>query len=1000
MKVAPIQPAFSGGEWAPALYYRIDLDRHRISCRTMENFFVHVHGGASNRAGTAFVGPVREHDREVRLIPFQPGGQDSMVLEFGHNYMRPIRDRIEIYEAQKRIDSATQADPVVILSPSHNLVTGDMVYIRGCAGMTEINDRFFTVTVIDLDYFSLDGEDGTGHGAMTVPPWGAFQRYISTERPQHIREAAQAITSITKANPAVVAITGHGYATGDTVYIRDASGMIEVNDRFYNITRLNADTFSLDGVNSTGYENHTGSTGFVERLYTLATPYEEDDLEGLRWTQDATTLTITHPEHAPYVLSRTADTEWSIDLMEFGSIVQVPVGLERSVGVDTDHAYVVTTISPLGEESLSTDLVEAGPTDTIRWAPPEDGEAQYYRVYKDADKATNFYGWVADVNHRPPRRYMTGATAANPVVITSAAHGLANGTVIYIRDVAGMVEINDRFFTVANAVANTFELSGEDGTLHTPYTSGGMVDEAMTWTDNTLAPDMTATVPIAMSRFEDPGDYPTSVAHYQQRLFLGGSANNPQTIWASQTGFYANFNVSHPFQDTDSLDFALDARQSNAIVWMVQLEDLIIGTIGAEWRLGGASKSEAVTPTAANVRVQSHWGCASVPPLVIGNTILFVQYGGSFIRDMTYSLEVDGYTGNDITIMARHLFEGYSVREWAYQRDPYSIVWVVRSDGTLLGLTYLREQQVFAWHKHTTEGTFESVATVSDGQGKENAYFSVVRTVDGNTRRYVERLAERIPDGDLEHAYFVDSGKTFCTQAVITGVSQADPAVVTAPSHGFSDGDLVDIRAVAGMTELNWHRFVVANSATNTFEITTEAGVDVDSTGYEAYLSGGTATLVRETMHGLDHLEGCEVAVLANGSVESGHVVTDGTVTLHHPASIIAIGLPYACHLETQDFDVTSREGTSLDLPKQIDSVALFMEHTRCIRVGPDLDHLVEVPFRTTEPWGSYTRMHSGTKRVAVFGPSNESGRVHVYCEHPLPVTLLAVIPRINFGGR
>jgi len=68
---------------------------------------------------------------------------------------------------------------------------------------------------------------------------------------------------------------------------------------------------------------------------------------------------------------------------------------------------------------------------------------------------------------------ITAATAANPVVVTATAHGYANGAVVKIANVVGMVQLNNRAFIVANQATNTFELKGVDGTLYDAYVSGG-----------------------------------------------------------------------------------------------------------------------------------------------------------------------------------------------------------------------------------------------------------------------------------------------------------------------------------------------------------------------------------------------------------------------------------------------------------------------------------------------------------------------------------------------
>lgn len=79
------------------------------------------------------------------------------------------------------------------------------------------------------------------------------------------------------------------------------------------------------------------------------------------------------------------------------------------------------------------------------------------------------------------KKTITGITNANPGVVTSASHGLADGDIVLIKDVVGMTEINDAWYTVANKADDTFELSGVNTTdtdSYTAYSSGGYIYKA------------------------------------------------------------------------------------------------------------------------------------------------------------------------------------------------------------------------------------------------------------------------------------------------------------------------------------------------------------------------------------------------------------------------------------------------------------------------------------------------------------------------------------------
>jgi hypothetical protein len=213
--------------------------------------------------------------------------------------------------------------------------------------------------------------------------------------------------------------------------------------------------------------------------------------------------------------------------------------------------------------------------------------------------------------------------------------------------------------------------------------------------------------------YEATVNYPGSVTLYQQRLLFGRTDTNPQTIFGSQTGNFQNFNTSRPLQDDDAIEFTLYSNQVNEIQWMTALRTLLIGSSGAEWEMTSGSNGGALTPTSVNVISQGNRGSEPLQPITIGNSLLFVARGGNTIRDYGYNFDVDGYTGDELTVLASHLFEMSEVRAWAYQRLPYSVIWCVTNDGKLYGLTYDKNQQVVGWHRHETLGAFESVASVS-----------------------------------------------------------------------------------------------------------------------------------------------------------------------------------------------------------------------------------------------------------------------------------------------
>lgn len=274
-----------------------------------------------------------------------------------------------------------------------------------------------------------------------------------------------------------------------------------------------------------------------------------------------------------------------------------------------------------------------------------------------------------------------------------------------------------------------------------------------TFTDDKIEPDLTSTAPIFKNPFEN-GNNPACVNYFQQRKVYACLKNSPQQLVASQTSTNNNFNISRPLSASDSINITLSEREVNEIRHILAMNDLILLTSGAEWKLNGsdgafsASSSLVASP-------QSFYGCSHVPPVVSGNMILFVQSGGSVVRDLGYTYVSDSYDGEELSIFANHLFEGKQVIDMAYSKEPYRILWCVMSDGTVNALTYNKKQEVAGWHKHETKGSFEAVAVVREGY-EDVPYFVVKREINGQTKRFIERMGTRIIE-KTEDGVFLDS---------------------------------------------------------------------------------------------------------------------------------------------------------------------------------------------------------------------------------------------------
>jgi hypothetical protein len=283
----------------------------------------------------------------------------------------------------------------------------------------------------------------------------------------------------------------------------------------------------------------------------------------------------------------------------------------------------------------------------------------------------------------------------------------------------------------------------------------------LSFDDENITADLSDTPQTARNPFNSPGNYPSVCTFIEQRLGFAATLNDPQAVWLSQSANYENFGYSSPAKASDAVTFRVKSRQINQIRSMIATKGLMLLSSSAEWVVTGGSQSDAIAPSAIKIDNQGYRGCAKVQPVVVGNVVLFAQRLGGVIRDFSYDFSQDTYVGKDLTILARHLFENKTIVAMGFAQAPDSIVWVVLDDGSLVSLTYMKEQDVWAWTRHQSAANafFEDVSIISEGT-EDVPYFIVRRTINGQVKRYIERLHTRV-FADISDAFFVDCGLTY-----------------------------------------------------------------------------------------------------------------------------------------------------------------------------------------------------------------------------------------------
>jgi len=263
--------------------------------------------------------------------------------------------------------------------------------------------------------------------------------------------------------------------------------------------------------------------------------------------------------------------------------------------------------------------------------------------------------------------------------------------------------------------------------------------------------------------------YPRAVIFHQDRLVLAGSSGFPPRFWFSKTSDYEDMTTGTA--DDDGFTITLLSGSVDRLYWLESQRRLVAGSNSGEWWLSGDGNDLIITPTSKQAQNDTKHGSIEVQPVNIGNTLLLAQQPGTKLREMSYDYDTDSYASNDITILADHILKGYSLKQMAYQQTPYQIVWVLRSDGTLFALTYMKEHEVVGWSEIETDGTIISIATIP-GDPEDELWIAVEREIDGSTKTYIERLKDFEFD-ILSDAFMVDSGLTY-DGAAITSISGLD----------------------------------------------------------------------------------------------------------------------------------------------------------------------------------------------------------------------------------
>jgi len=598
------------------------------------------------------------------------------------------------------------------------------------------------------------------------------------------------------------------------------------------------------------------------------------------------------------------------------------------------------------------------------------------------------------------------AVGTGIALVASATTGINSGSGFLSTDVGRFVFLSDGYA----------KITGVTDTTNAVITIITALDSA------------SATANWQLGAFSDTTGHPSCVTFFEQRLVFAGTTNQPQTIFFSKSGDYENMdaNIGGTVADDDAIIYTIASNQVNAIRFMTATRTLIIGTAGGEFTVSGGGTDSAVTPTNILIKKQSNHGAANVDAIAVGNATLFLQRAKRKIRELAYNFDVDGYIAPDMTILAEHITET-GLTQMTYQQEPNQIIWGVRDDGELIGLTYQREQQVTAWHRHIFGGRFgNATVTVTDFANIANGTRIVLTKADGTTTTFTSATSsttgkfhttssnnqtatnlKTLVDADSDFTATVNSNVVTITETspLSTGfltIKSLDDATRLASTN---EGKAVcESVSVIPTDDSEYQTWVIVkrtiNGATrrfvefiNTFDFTETDNTTFNFLDSALAYSGSAVT----TISGLDHLEGQTVGILANGATHPDKTVSSGSITLDRSSTNVKVGLAYKSILQTMRLDAGSQNGTSQGKTKRIYEITIRLFESIGVEVGETLDNMERIPFRTSfDPMDEGIPTFTGDKAVEFRGNYDTDGFIFVRQTQPLPLTILSLYPELQ----
>lgn len=776
MALYQLKSSFAGGELSPSMYGRTDIAKYDSGAAVLRNFFVLRYGGAANRPGFKFIAQTYNNKKAV-LIPFMYSTDQNYIVEITAGRCQFYTDggivvkedgtpySIENFFTDKDLEDAAKikytqsADVLFIVHPAHAPMTltryGNLDWrfeamdiTGGPFDETVYNNKIITKSlewnkpgvynitippsILSVDIEMAGGGGGGGGGFAQTYLGGAIigkntggtgGRGALISKKITVTEGKTYAAIVGAGGAGGASLTANGGAAskgnsggqssfGDIVFADGGGGGYGASNNGNGSAGASYGSGGTGGNGGYGTSNgSSGSPGWVRLFYTLSigdnTTVKASDVYGDITLTASNDIFSKSDEGSLFALTHFLETDYKKGTpSSTGGNLQVSVLPKSNVYVESfgfwDGNFSLEKYDPVSLQWVNV-RTQSG-NRSQNYSLTEENTSESIASYRVTSTEFNTGVWSGE--NEKQRGYITIQSIGG--------------------DYTGHVLITEYV---------------------SPTVVKGTVKKQLASTDETRD--------FAFAAWNGEKGYPSATGFYEDRLVFAGSKGFPQTFWTSKTGDYYNFGTSIPSADDDGITATLNGGQMNGIKAIIAFGEMLLLTAGGEFKVSGGGK--AITGSNVLSQPQEYRGVSDVNPVTIGSRIIYVQHQGNIIRDLAYSYDVDKYTGDDLNLLASHLFEGHKIISMTYQQIPNSIVWCVRDDGLLLGLTYIKEQDIYAWHQHTTAGgKFVSVCNI--GGATEDKLYAVI---ERGGQYYVEIMESRDKSTNVEDQFFVDSGITY-----------------------------------------------------------------------------------------------------------------------------------------------------------------------------------------------------------------------------------------------